>query len=83
MPELIPNFDDLDVQVRGVDPPRVAQPASSIVAFDGRSLHRAVPAEGPGWRLWLRCAETDHEVRLNPSIVECYGTVFRAPPPPG
>lgn len=77
MPELIPNFDELDLRVRALDPRCEAQPASSIVGFDGLSLHRAVAARGPGWRLWIRCAETDHEVRLNPSIVECYGTVFR------
>lgn len=77
MPELVPNFDELDRRVRALDPPCVAQPASSIVAFDGRSLHRAVAARSPGWRLWIRCSETDHEVRLNPSIIECYGTVFR------
>lgn len=77
MPELIPNFDDLDARVRELDPPRESQPASSIVAFDGLSLHRAVAATTAGWRLWIRCSETDHEVRLNPNIVECYGTVFR------
>jgi hypothetical protein len=77
MPELIPNFDELDQRVRALDPPCEPQPASSIVAFDGLSLHRAVAARSAGWRLWIRCSETDHEVRLNPSIVECYGTVFR------
>lgn len=77
MPELIPNFDELDLQVRALDPPCEPQPASSIVGFDGLSLHRAVAARSAGWRLWIRCSETDHEVRLNPSIVECYGTVFR------
>ncbi|MCW5807102.1 MAG: hypothetical protein KIT31_32395 [Deltaproteobacteria bacterium] len=77
MPELIPNFDELDRQVRALDPPCEAQPASSIVGFDGLSLHRAVAARSAGWRLWIRCTETDHEIRLNPSIVACYGTVFR------
>jgi len=77
MPDLIPNFDQLDLDVRTIDPPCVAQPASSIVAFDGMSLHRAVAATSAGWRLWIRCTESDHEVRLNPSLVECYGTVFR------
>jgi hypothetical protein len=78
MAELIPNFDDLDLRVRELDPPCEAQPASSIVAFDGMSLHRAVAARSAGWRLWIRCSESDHEVRLNPSLVECYGTVFRS-----
>jgi len=85
MPALVPSFDELDRQVRALEPRCEAQPASSIVAFDGLSLHRAVPARGPGWRLWIRCTETDHQVRLNPSIVACYGTVFRHPgrePPP-
>jgi hypothetical protein len=77
LPELIPNFDELDLRVRTLDPPCEAQPASSIVAFDGLSLHRAVAARSAGWRLWIRCSESDHEVRLNPSLVECYGTVFR------
>lgn len=77
MPELIPDFDDLDLRVRALNPPCGAQPASTIVAFDGLSLHRAVAAHSAGWRLWIRCSETDHEVHLNPSIVECYGTVFR------
>lgn len=78
MPELIPNFDELDARVRALDPACEAQPPSSIVAFDGLSLHRAVAATSAGWRLWIRCSETDHEIRLNPSIVECYGTVFRS-----
>ncbi|MFN0248388.1 MAG: hypothetical protein ACKV2T_15965 [Kofleriaceae bacterium] len=77
LPELIPNFDELDLRVRTLDPPCESQPASSIVAFDGLSLHRAVAARAAGWRLWIRCSESDHEVRLNPSLVECYGTVFR------
>jgi hypothetical protein len=77
MPELIANFDDLDQRVRELSPPGVSQPAGSIVAFDGLSLHRAVAAVSAGWRLWIRCSETDHEVQLNPAIVECYGTVFR------
>lgn len=77
LPDLIPNFDLLDERVRALDPPRESQPPSSIVAFDGLSLHRAVAATSAGWRLWIRCTETDHEVRLNPSLVECYGTVFR------
>lgn len=77
MPDLIPNFDDLDRRVRVMDPPCESQPASSIVAFDGLTLHRAVAARSAGWRLWIRCGESDHEVRLNPAIVDCYGTVFR------
>ena len=77
LPELIPNFDELDVRVRALAPASGPQPAASIVRFDGLSLHRAVAARSPGWRLWIRCMETDREVLLNPAIVECYGTVFR------
>jgi hypothetical protein len=32
--------------------------------------------------LWIRCVETDREVQLDTSIIECYGTVFR-PTAPG
>ncbi|MFT3698723.1 MAG: hypothetical protein QM831_36590 [Kofleriaceae bacterium] len=81
LPELIPSFDLLDERVRAIDPPCVSQPPSSIVAFDGLSLHRAVPATSAGWRLWIRCTETDHEIRVNPSIIDCYGTVFRGAMP--
>lgn len=77
LPELIPNFDGLDAHIRALSPPIVAQPASSIVRTDGLSLHRAQAASGSGWRLWVRCVETDREVLLDSSIIECYGTVFR------
>lgn len=77
LPELIPNFDGLDAHIRALSPPIVAQPASSIVRTDGLSLHRAQAASGAGWRLWVRVVETDREVLLDSSIIECYGTVFR------
>lgn len=77
LPELIPNFDGLDAHIRALSPPIVAQPASSIVRTDGLSLHRAQAASGAGWRLWVRCVETDREVLLDSSIIGCYGTVFR------
>lgn len=77
LPELIANFDELDDLVRALDPAAVPQPTSSIVRFDGSSLHRAVAARDAGWRLWVRVMETDRTVLLNPSILECYGTVFR------
>jgi hypothetical protein len=77
LPELIANFDGLDALIRALSPPTVAQPASSIVRTDGLSLHRAQAASGAGWRLWVRCVETDREVQLDSSIIECYGTVFR------
>jgi hypothetical protein len=78
LPDLIPTFDELDVRVRALEPACEPQPAGSIVAFDGKSLHRAVAATSTGWRLWIRCSESDHEVRLNPALVDCYGTVFRS-----
>jgi len=77
MPELIADFDDLDRQVRALDPPIAAQPAAAIVRFDGLSLHRAVAAHAEGWRLWIRCAETDRRVEVTTNIIECYGTVYR------
>ncbi len=75
--ELIPSFTGLDAAVRELSPPFALQPASSIVRTDGLSLHRAQAATASGWRLWVRVVETDREVQLNSSIIECYGTVFR------
>lgn len=79
LPELIPDFIDLDRQVRALDPASMSQPAGAIVRFDGLSLHRAVAARTAGWRLWIRCVETDRKVELTTSIIECYGTVYRVP----
>jgi hypothetical protein len=77
LPALIANFDELDRMVRGLDPACEPQPAAAIVRFDGLSLHRAVAAREAGWRLWVRCVETDRQVQLTASIIECYGAVFR------
>ncbi|HVH97435.1 MAG TPA: hypothetical protein VM869_01950, partial [Enhygromyxa sp.] len=77
LPALIPNFDQLDRMVRARNPACAPQPAGAIVRFDGLSLHRAVTASESGWRLWIRCVETDREVQLDADIIECYGTVFR------
>ncbi|MBL9106064.1 MAG: hypothetical protein JNL82_34400 [Myxococcales bacterium] len=82
LPELIADFDELDRQVRAIDPPTAAQPAGAIVRFDGLSLHRAVAASESGWRLWIRCIETDREVALTSSIIDCYGKVYRLAGPP-
>ena len=79
MPELIPNFDGLDAAVRELAPPHASQPPATIVRTDGLSLHRATAASAPGWRLWVRVVETDREVVLDSSIIDCYGTVFRLP----
>lgn len=77
LPELVPDFVALDAAVRATQPTAVAQPAGSIVAFDGLSLHRPVAATAAGWRLWVRCTETDREIRIDESVLDCYGTVFR------
>jgi hypothetical protein len=80
LPELIPDFDVLDARVRATDVGAQSQPPGSIVRFDGLSLHRAVVARDDGWRLWVRCVETDREVKLTSQIIDCYATVFRTPP---
>jgi hypothetical protein len=80
LPELTPDFEAVDQAVlahAATMPPAIAQPAGSIVAFDGRTLHRAVPATTAGWRLWVRCTATDREIRVDASMLDCYGTVFR------
>lgn len=77
IPELVPNFDYLDLAVRATTPRTTVQPAGSVVAFNGLSLHRAVPATAPGWRLWVRLTETDREIVVDPAMLDCYGTVFR------
>lgn len=77
MPELIPNFDAFDALVRAAGRREVPHPAAAVLAYDGLSLHIAKPATRPGWRLWLRCTETDVEIIPSASIIECYGTVFR------
>lgn len=77
MPELIPNFDRFDASVRAVGPVEVTHPSAAILAYDGLTVHWAVPATSSGWRLWLRCTETDVEIHPSEEIVECYGTVFR------
>jgi hypothetical protein len=78
LPECITNFDQLDRLVCASNPNVLAQPAGSIVRFDGRSLHRPVHATEGGWRLWIRCVETDREIKPSPTIINCYGTVFRS-----
>lgn len=77
LPDLIPDFEGLDRLVRENGPPAEPQPASSIVRFDGLSLHRATMARDAGWRLWVRCFETDREVHLTSQVIDCYATVFR------
>lgn len=78
LPDCIPSFDLLDERIQETDPERVSQPAGSIVRFDGLSLHSAVHARSSGWRLWIRCIETDREIELMDVVGPCYGTVFRS-----
>lgn len=77
LPECIPSFDILDQKIKKKIVLSRSQPAGSIVAFNGLSLHRAVPASEDGWRLWVRCIETDREVKMSSDAINCYGTVFR------
>lgn len=77
LPELIPNFHGFDVAVRAEPITEILHPPGAIVAYDGLSMHRAKRAIRRGWRLWLRCTETDVEIHPSVSIIECYGTVFR------
>jgi hypothetical protein len=77
VPELIPSFDQLDDVVSDYTHSDTEHPAGAIVFFDGLTLHRAVHASTSGWRLWIRCTETDVEIHPNESILECYGTVFQ------
>ena len=78
MPECIPSFDIMDQLVKETDMRRMSQPAGSIISFTDNSLHRAVPATADGWRLWIRCIETDREIKMSEMAINCYGTVFRA-----
>lgn len=77
MPELVPNFNEFDAAVRQLGVTEVAHPAGAILAYDGLTVHWATPATSSGWRLWVRCTETDVEIIPTSSIIECYGTVFR------
>jgi hypothetical protein len=77
LPEYIPTFDLMDELVIAANPKSMSQPSASIVHFTDNSLHRAVPASGEGWRLWIRVLETDKEIKLSTNVVECYGTVFK------
>lgn len=77
MPELIPNFNGFDALVRASGIRETQHPPGAVVAYDGLTVHWATPASSPGWRLWLRCTETDVEIKPSASIIDCYGTVFR------
>lgn len=84
VPACIPSFDEFDRLVnkeiqKGKDryPTHYSQPAGSIVKFDGLSIHRAVPASDDGWRLWIRCTETDREIHIPEHVANNYGVVYR------
>lgn len=76
LPTHIASFAPFDAAVQAANAPAVAQPAASVVHFTDDTIHRAVPASGEGWRLWLRVLETDREIKVSNNVVECYGTVF-------
>jgi hypothetical protein len=82
VPELLRSFDALDEVVRAAPLGRgpVDHPAGGVVGYDGLTLHRAVPAVESGWRVWIRVTETDREIVVDPSMLDCYGTVFRTAP---
>jgi hypothetical protein len=77
IPELIPDFKAFDAVVRTSGVSEFPHPAGAILGYDGLSLHLATHATEPGWRLWIRCTETDVEIIPSASVIECYGTVFR------
>jgi hypothetical protein len=77
IPELIPDFNDFDARVRAMKVPEVEHTAGAILAYDGLTVHWATPATSAGWRLWIRCTETDVTITPSASIIDCYGTVFR------
>ncbi len=77
MPELITDFSAFDAQVRASGAPEVLHRAGAILAYDGKTIHFATPATSPGWRLWIRCTETDVEIIPSAAIIDCYGVVFR------
>lgn len=77
LPELVPNFNDFDAEVRARNVSAIAHPAGAILAYDGNTMHRAIHAISPGWRLWVRCTETNVEIYPNEATIGCYGTVFR------
>ncbi|NQV90111.1 hypothetical protein HQ487_01750 [Candidatus Uhrbacteria bacterium] len=77
IPELIPNFNTFDAAVQNAGVSEIVHPAGAILGYDGLTVHWATPATTSGWRLWVRCTETDVEIHPNASVIECYGTVFR------
>ena len=77
LPELVPNFNGFDQAVRETQVPAVAHPAGAILGYDGNTIHRAIHATKAGWRLWIRCTETDVEIIPSEATMACYGTVFR------
>ena len=78
IPELIQNFNDFDVRVRRMSGrSEVTHCPGAILAYDGLTIHWANPAAAAGWRLWIRCTETDVEIVPSETMIQCYGTVFR------
>lgn len=85
VPACVPDFEEFNRLVnREIEKIKYktdfSQPAGSIVKFDGLSIHRAVPAIEDGWRLWIRCTETDREIHIPEHVANNYGVVYRPNP---
>ena len=74
--DFTPNFRAFDRSVTKRLPKKLVQPAGSILAFDGFSIHRAVASKGTGWRLWIRLIETDQRTEIGDDVIQCYNKVY-------
>jgi len=78
VPDFIPDFQEFHQRVLAANPVIKSQPAASIVRSNGKSVHTAVHATAPGWRLWLRAMETDRYIPITASeVTDCYRAVYR------
>lgn len=77
MPELVTNFTALDAAVQAANVSAVAHRAGAVLKYNGLTLHRPTRATSKGWRLWIRCTETNVEIRPSENVVSCYGKVYR------
>ena len=67
---VVASFVTLWLAIRTPDPVYVDAPKAGARAL-------TVAARDAGWRLWVRCVETDRRALLTSSIIECYGLVYR------
>jgi hypothetical protein len=78
LPACVPSFDYFDKVVNQQSGLRTfSQGAGTIIKFDGFDIHRAVSAKSDGWRLWIRCTETNKEIHIPESVANNYGIVYR------